>query len=75
MQMIPKTRPQQGELHIHCGPIHKAGKSKQQAHACNPSYSGSRKQEDRGSKPALVKLFLRPYLEKKKSQHKKGLAE
>jgi hypothetical protein len=25
------------------------------AHACNPSYSGGRDQEDYGSKPALVK--------------------
>jgi hypothetical protein len=33
------------------------------AHTCNPSYSGGRFLEDRGSKPACGKLFLRPYLE------------
>jgi hypothetical protein len=31
--------------------VHRA----QVAHACNPSYSGGRDQEDRGSKPALGK--------------------
>jgi hypothetical protein len=40
------------------------------AHACNPSYSGGRDQEDHGSKPAQVN---RPYLEK--TLHKKGLVE
>jgi hypothetical protein len=34
------------------------------AHACNPSYSGDRDQEDPGSKPALGEQFPRPYLEK-----------
>jgi hypothetical protein len=34
------------------------------AHACNPSYSGGRDQEDLGSKPNLGKQFSRPYLEK-----------
>jgi hypothetical protein len=29
----------------------------QVAHACNPSYSGDRTQEDHGSKPALDKQF------------------
>jgi hypothetical protein len=33
------------------------------AHACNPSYSGSRDQEDQGSRPALANS-LRPYLKK-----------
>jgi hypothetical protein len=28
------------------------------AHACNPSYSGGRDQEDRGSKPAWVSSSL-----------------
>jgi hypothetical protein len=32
-------------------------------HACNPSYSGGRGQ-DRGSKPASGKWFLRPHLKK-----------
>jgi hypothetical protein len=43
------------------------------AHACNPSYSGDRDQEDRSSKPAQTNRSRRPYL--KKSLHKKGLAE
>jgi hypothetical protein len=34
------------------------------AHAYNPIYSGSRDQEDGGSKPAQVNSFLSPYLEK-----------
>jgi hypothetical protein len=34
------------------------------AHAYNPSYSGGRDQEDRGSKPACANSFERPYLEK-----------
>jgi hypothetical protein len=29
------------------------------AHACNPSYSGSRDQEDQGLKPAQGKQFMR----------------
>jgi hypothetical protein len=29
------------------------------AHTCNPSYSGGRDQENRGSKPALGKEFVR----------------
>jgi hypothetical protein len=33
------------------------------AHACNPSYSGGRDQEDRGSKPAQANSSSRPYLE------------
>jgi hypothetical protein len=33
------------------------------AHACNPSYSGGRDQEEL-LKPALGKKFMRPYLEK-----------
>jgi hypothetical protein len=37
------------------------------AHACNPSYSGGRDQEDHSSKPALGKQFSRPYLEKNPS--------
>jgi hypothetical protein len=41
------------------------------AHACNPSYSGGRDQEDHGWKPVLGKQFERPYLEK--NNHKKGL--
>jgi hypothetical protein len=34
------------------------------AHVCNPSYSGGRDQEDRGSKPAQSKQFLRSYFKK-----------
>jgi hypothetical protein len=37
------------------------------AHACNPSYSGGRDQEDCSLKPAWTK-FENPYLEKKASQ-------
>jgi hypothetical protein len=33
------------------------------AHGCNPSYPGSRDQEDHGSKPAWASKFMRPYLE------------
>jgi hypothetical protein len=32
------------------------------AQACNLSYSGSRDQEDRNSKPSLGKEFMQPYL-------------
>jgi hypothetical protein len=34
------------------------------AHTCNPSYSGGRDQEDRGSKPARGKSLLDPILKK-----------
>jgi hypothetical protein len=34
------------------------------AHTCNPTYSGSRHQEDRSSKPAQANSSARPYLEK-----------
>jgi hypothetical protein len=43
------------------------------AHACNPSYSGGRDQEDCGSKPALANSSARPYLQKPFT--KIGLAE
>jgi hypothetical protein len=33
-------------------------------HTCNPSYSGSRDQEDQGLKPAGANISGRPYLEK-----------
>jgi hypothetical protein len=36
------------------------------AHTCNLSYSGSRDQEDDGSKPAQVNSSQDPFLEKKK---------
>jgi hypothetical protein len=42
------------------------------AHACNPSYSGGRNQEDRGSKPVWANSSARTYLEKK-TLHKKRL--
>jgi hypothetical protein len=35
------------------------------AHACNPSYSGGRDQEDRGSKPAQANSYREPILKKK----------
>jgi hypothetical protein len=40
------------------------------AHTCNPSYSGGRDQEDRGSKPAPA--GSRPCLEKHPSQKRTG---
>jgi hypothetical protein len=48
------------------------------AHACNPSYSGGRDQEDLGSKLAQANssrdpILKKPYLEK--TLHKKGLVE
>jgi hypothetical protein len=43
------------------------------AHACNPSYSGGRYQEDRGSKPVQANSSQDPSL--KKSFTKKGLVE
>jgi hypothetical protein len=42
-------------------------------HACNPSYSGGRDQEDQGSKPARANSLLDPNLEKNLTQ--KGLVE
>jgi hypothetical protein len=42
-------------------------------HTRNPSYSGHRDQEDRGSKPAQANSSVRPYLEK--TFYKKELAE
>jgi hypothetical protein len=43
------------------------------AHTCNPSYSGGRDQEDRGSKPAQFNSSRDPIL--KKTHHQKGLVE
>jgi hypothetical protein len=43
------------------------------AHACNPSYSGGRDQEDHGSKPAWANSSLDPIL--KKPFTKIGLVE
>jgi hypothetical protein len=34
------------------------------AHACNPSYSGGRDQEDHGLKPTRANSSARPYLKK-----------
>jgi hypothetical protein len=45
------------------------------AHICNLSYSGSKDQEDLGSKPAPEKQFVRLYLKKKKIITKKWLVE
>jgi hypothetical protein len=44
------------------------------AHACNPSYSGGRDQEDCSLKQAWVNSFLDPIL-KKPITEKKGLRE
>jgi hypothetical protein len=43
------------------------------AHACNPSYSGGRGQEDHGSKSAQANSFQDPIL--KKPFTKKGLVK
>jgi hypothetical protein len=43
------------------------------AHVCNPSYSGSRDQEDPGSKPAWANSWQDPIL--KKAHQREGLAE
>jgi hypothetical protein len=43
------------------------------AHACNPSYSGGRDQEDRGLKPAWANTLRDLIL--KKTHHKKKRAE
>jgi hypothetical protein len=42
-------------------------------HTCNPSYSGGRDQEDRGSKPARANSSHETL--SRKTQHKKGLLE
>jgi hypothetical protein len=42
-------------------------------HTCNPSYLGSKDQDDCDSKPAQANMNVKPYL--KNIQHKKGLAE
>jgi hypothetical protein len=43
------------------------------AHACNPSYSGGRDQEDPGLKPALANSLQAPI--SKNIPHKKELVE
>jgi hypothetical protein len=43
------------------------------AHACNPSYSGGRVQEDDGSKPAWSNSLRDPIMKKKIT--KEGLVE
>jgi hypothetical protein len=40
---------------------------------CNSSYSEGSDQEDRGSKPAWAKSFMRPCLKKEEPPHKKAL--
>jgi hypothetical protein len=42
------------------------------AHTCNPSYSGSKDQEDQGSKPAWANSSARPYLEKPHYKNRTG---
>jgi hypothetical protein len=41
-------------------------------HACNPSYSGGRDQEDRGSKPVWANSSQDPILKKIPSQKRAG---
>jgi hypothetical protein len=59
-----------GELAIrtyHCqGPV---------AHACNPSYSGGRDQEDRGSKPAGTNSSQDLVLKKPNTKKAGGVAQ
>jgi hypothetical protein len=45
------------------------------AHACNPSYSGGRDQEDCGSKPAWENSSKDPISKKPFTKKKKGLVE
>jgi hypothetical protein len=42
------------------------------AHACNPSYSGGKDQEDCGLKPAQANSSARPYLEKPFTKNRAG---
>jgi hypothetical protein len=44
------------------------------AHACNPSYSGDRDQQDHGLKPAWTNSSRDP-ISKEKKNHKKGQVE
>jgi hypothetical protein len=41
-------------------------------HACNPSYSGSRDQEDHGSKPAQVNGSQDPILKNSSQKYRAG---
>jgi hypothetical protein len=45
------------------------------AHACNPSYSRGRDQEDLGSEPAWANSLQDPMTKRQKQNTKKGLAE
>jgi hypothetical protein len=59
------ARKHQPELETCISSVKKKKKSRVLvAHACNPSYSRGRDQEDRSSKPAQANKFMRPYLEK-----------
>jgi hypothetical protein len=44
-------------------------------HACNPSYSGGRDQEDRGLKPALANSSRDPVLKNPTQQKAGGVAQ
>jgi hypothetical protein len=48
--------------------LRKIVKKEQVAHACNPSYSEGRDQEDRGSKPVWAESLQDPILEKQKQK-------
>jgi hypothetical protein len=45
------------------------------AHTCNPSNSGGRDQEDRGSKPAWANSLQDPILKKKSQKRGGGVAQ
>jgi hypothetical protein len=44
------------------------------AHTCNPSYSGGRDQEDRGSKPTQINSSQDPLLKKPFTKRAGGVA-
>jgi hypothetical protein len=49
--------------------VKRPGEAALVAHACNPSYSAGRDQEDHSSKPAQANSLQDPNLKKKKKNH------
>jgi hypothetical protein len=62
--LLPKRKKKKAKLFNSRVPV---------AHACNPSYSGGRDQEDHTSKPARANSLQDPILKMRNT--KKGLAE
>jgi hypothetical protein len=59
-----------------CPPKKIEGKSQApMAHACNPSYSGGRDQEDGGSKPAQANSSPDPILKRPSQKRTSGMAQ